>query len=1325
MRKPVWKRLGWMLLALAALAALALTARWWVPWLWGTAEDHSAAFEGLASMIQIVIWIVWVIVAVAGGIWNVSLARREAAPAISSRITTKTETEAKGGGPAVTLQAPVKGPVGVGGKVQLATFERADRVVFHAGNADEQKTRPIRVSWTERSVTAIEFFKEKYAGEADIHSSEQRLLDCFERWELVSRDDGWYFTPLGALLFGPHDQLPPGMNTDVCVTDEEGKHRDLYGLPLMTLFPQLETTMSRLWKDTWDDPSRRSPEDGRPITTGAYPETAIIEAITNFVIHRDYSEKDEGHIAIYQDRVELTNPGASLYDADTLLSHTDLLTPKYRNQPLVKAFARTRYNQREGGGILRIRRSLEENGNVRDDGQPDLIIRNDCEDNRFTIVLHARRPRSDLSVASITGDSLRLGRKLDHVALEKATQTYLTYLIDSYGYLEFKGMGFSDRVALQLPLKEMYVPLKARVEVPEGETWARHVKVAGRPASEEEAEAMGQRLTEPRPVLDLLKDNDGLIILGDPGAGKTTFLKYLALVLAEGGQLDGKARLPILLPLSAYANALAADANLRLDHFVGAYYEGRGIDLPISQMLEEALSQGGAIVLLDGLDEVKELDRRHMVAGRVVEFFRFHRQKGNKFIVTSRIVGYRDVRRAVQGMAECTLVDFDDDDIRDFVEKWTGAIERAARGDTAVAQQKATREREELMDALARNAGVRRLAANPLLLTILALMKRQGISLPERRVELYQKYVDTLLKHWNLARGLEERGGRDLDVFATLQVLAPLALWMHETSPGVGLVKREDVRRKLIEIFAGRGEEEPERRAQEFLADVREHAGLLLERGPGEYGFIHLTFQEYLAAMAIGMQGQVELGPVVDALGAHIGEDPWREVSLLTVGYMGIVQQRPEAAGVALVRLIESAPGEPGAASALAGEAVVDAWPGGVSPTCRARVLSELGATMADDRNVAPRLRASAGASLGRLGDTRPEVMTIEGMQFCHVPAGPFWMGSDDDPDAYGDEKPAHELDIPYDYWMGRYPVTGAQFRFFVSDPEGYRGDGWWTRDGLKWRGDRAGPYDIGEPYSPPNHPVSAVTWYEALAFTRWLTARLRAAGKLPNGWGVRLPSEAEWEKAARGGIEVPADPYRGAVGMGQAGRLERNPLPKRRYPWGDVADPNRANYDESGIGATSAVGCFAGGSSPYGCVEMIGNAWEWTRSLWGKRGVTPDFKYPYRADDGREDEEARNEFPRVVRGGSFYSEAHFVRCAVRLRLFPDIFLRNYGLRVLVAPLTLSSDISGLCSSEALSSGGVQRGRGGSLLEFRKTPGVGRSAPVSCSLFLESPGLQQ
>jgi len=537
------------------------------------------------------------------------------------------------------------------------------------------------------------------------------------------------------------------------------------------------------------------------------------------------------------------------------------------------------------------------------------------------------------------------------------------------------------------------------------------------------------------------------------------------------------------------------------------------------------------------------------------------------------------------------------------------------------------------------------------------------VVLPERRVELYQKYVETLLKHWNLARGLDRPPSRDLDVIETVRVLAPLALWMHETSPGVGLVKREDVQRKLEEIYAGREMPGPERAARQLLADVREHAGLLLERVPGEYGFIHLTFQEYLAAVAIALRGQREVGPVVEVLAAHVGDDNWREVTLLAVGYLGIVQQRDEAAGVVLQALIRAAPGEAGQAAVLAGQAAIDACPGGVTAAGRAAVVRALRETMAGGARVKAALRAAAGDALARLGDPCPEATTLEGMAFCYIPPGPFRMGE-------GDEAHLNET-LDKGYRIARYPVTVAQFRAFVeaggyAEPRYWpeaRAAGMWQAGKVKgfWEDEpRNGPYDFGTPFNLDNHPVVGVTWYEALAFCRWLSEAWQTAGWIGPVERVRLPSEAEWEKAARGGVEIPASPVVACAGAAAAtfSYSRANPHPMRRYPWGDDPDPDRANYDDTGIGGTSAVGCFPGGASPYGCLDMSGNVWEWCCSLYAS--------YPYRRDDGREDLKA--EGSRVLRGGSFRNNGWLVRCASRRWNRSENWFGYYGFRLVVAP---------------------------------------------------------
>jgi formylglycine-generating enzyme required for sulfatase activity len=195
-------------------------------------------------------------------------------------------------------------------------------------------------------------------------------------------------------------------------------------------------------------------------------------------------------------------------------------------------------------------------------------------------------------------------------------------------------------------------------------------------------------------------------------------------------------------------------------------------------------------------------------------------------------------------------------------------------------------------------------------------------------------------------------------------------------------------------------------------------------------------------------------------------------------------------------------------------------------------------------------------------------------------------------------------------------------------------------------------PEDPGSLRDPPNRPVRYVTWYEARDYCAWLTELLRAEGAARlasgdlsaaarlfwqrvthQGWQAGLPSEAEWEKAARG----------------EDGRA---------YPWGNEDDPTRANYDETQIGATSAVGCFPGGASPYGVQDMSGNVWEWTRSIWKN--------YPYNPQDGRETRSGDS--PRVLRGGAFNNNRRNVRCAYRNRNDPNNHNRNMGFRAGVFP---------------------------------------------------------
>ena len=188
-----------------------------------------------------------------------------------------------------------------------------------------------------------------------------------------------------------------------------------------------------------------------------------------------------------------------------------------------------------------------------------------------------------------------------------------------------------------------------------------------------------------------------------------------------------------------------------------------------------------------------------------------------------------------------------------------------------------------------------------------------------------------------------------------------------------------------------------------------------------------------------------------------------------------------------------------------------------------------------------------------------------------------------------------------------------------------------WSLAGFKGDFDeepRTGPAAYGGILDLPNHPVVMVTWYEAVAFCRWLTERLREAGEFGSDQEVMLPTEAQWEKAARG----------------DDGRI---------FPWGDEFDAAKCNVYDTGIGSTSAVGMFPAGASPYGVLDLSGNVWEWCRTKW-----QDDYQ------DYEDDNDLEGEVVRVLRGGAFYNDDLFVRCAIRYGRGPHGRSYDVGFRV-------------------------------------------------------------
>jgi formylglycine-generating enzyme required for sulfatase activity len=224
-----------------------------------------------------------------------------------------------------------------------------------------------------------------------------------------------------------------------------------------------------------------------------------------------------------------------------------------------------------------------------------------------------------------------------------------------------------------------------------------------------------------------------------------------------------------------------------------------------------------------------------------------------------------------------------------------------------------------------------------------------------------------------------------------------------------------------------------------------------------------------------------------------------------------------------------------------------------------------------------------------------------------------------------------------------------AQFQVFVDDSGFEIGD----HDALKADG---------------NTPVVWVSQQEALAFCDWLTRHWRQAGWLAEGWHVTLPNEPEWEKAARGGLKIPVVPSVEDIAALLSknftcqGAEQPNPEPQRCYPWNNAIDEEKANYAMN-AGGISTPGIYVDGVSPYGCHDLAGNVWEWTRS---ERGNCP---YPAAGTVEWKQRESENPTVCVLRGGAFSLSRNLVRCAVRYYFEPVDRLNLIGFRVVLSPL--------------------------------------------------------
>lgn len=388
----------------------------------------------------------------------------------------------------------------------------------------------------------------------------------------------------------------------------------------------------------------------------------------------------------------------------------------------------------------------------------------------------------------------------------------------------------------------------------------------------------------PLPILEILADVDldRLVVLGDPGSGKSSLLQYLLLEWADGPTADLAVRpLPLFLELRQYVR-LRSEGQVR--DFLDFFAEGSTAPWHFDRgQLEAWLQQRPSILLVDGLDEVFDPVQRDEIATAVQRFADTYGPA--RLIVTSRHLGYKHQPWRDADFRHFMLQELDPPQIDEFLARW----HRQAYADRGDGEQK----RQGLARAIADSHAIRELAGNPLLLTMMAILNRTQ-DLPRDRAELYEQSARLLLHQWKVEQALAhdvELAKASLDYKDKRNMLRQVARAMQSSSGGLAgnLIDEQVLEQTLATALASVPNLRPDRAARALIEQLRGRNFMLCSLGGRSYAFVHRTFLEYFCAADLKerFESKREISPEQlkeDVYGLHWDDKSWHEVLSLLAG---------------------------------------------------------------------------------------------------------------------------------------------------------------------------------------------------------------------------------------------------------------------------------------------------------------------------------------------------------------------------------------------------------------------------------------------------------
>lgn len=411
----------------------------------------------------------------------------------------------------------------------------------------------------------------------------------------------------------------------------------------------------------------------------------------------------------------------------------------------------------------------------------------------------------------------------------KGLHDYDQFISNIYTFLDIKG--FSPKInntLVKLNLEDIYVPLELKLET------------EFEPPQDELKRGSSKTFS----IEYALNNFNNIAILGDPGSGKSTVLKYLARKVCQNRSTTHlySDLVPIIIKGSEFAKYVQTTSKQLAEYIIDH------IEKKYELLFTKKLETDQLLVLVDGIDEINIANIRHDVVNRINAFIAHY--PNIKIIVSSRLVGYKETR--LNGFFNhLKVLEFGEEQIKNFVKNWYLSIAYNSDKDEQSALNKAT----ELYKAIEENPSVLKMASNPLLATIIALIYYQGNSLPEKRATLYDIATSTFLENWVKQR--ESKNLAKFDKDSLVEILAPISFYIHQNY-STGLISESELKIKLAEelkrINPYLNLKEEKQDIKDIIEFLREDAGFLFEKGYGEngepfFGFVHQTFQEYFTSI--------------------------------------------------------------------------------------------------------------------------------------------------------------------------------------------------------------------------------------------------------------------------------------------------------------------------------------------------------------------------------------------------------------------------------------------------------------------------------------------